>query len=144
METKYESIIRELNAGVSMDEVRAKYSPVLHQSVMERRQQKEAKRLKWASAPNASGYLYVFAAGPYVKVGMSDAGVESRWHNIKCANPLLEPPLYVTGPLGNRVREAEKRAHAALSEHRKHGEWFSCDRDIAIAVVKRIELEMRS
>lgn len=139
-ETKYEAAVREINAGVPMDDVRAKYSPELHRRIVEQRQREEDAR---RPAPATSGYVYVFAAGDLIKVGMSDAGVEARWYNIKCGNPLLERPLYVTGPLGNRTREVEKCAHAALSEHRESGEWFRCDRTLAIAVVKRIEQEFQ-
>lgn len=93
-------------------------------------------RLAW-------GYVYIFASGPFVKIGMSDANVKARWAAIKCGNPLLEPPLYVTSPLGNQVEDAEKQAHAALAKYHEIGEWFRCDRDLAIAVVKRIEQELQ-
>jgi hypothetical protein len=143
-ETKYEAVVRELAAGVPMEEVRAKYEPELHQQIMERRGREEAERIERATpAPATSGYVYVFAAGALVKIGMSEVGVEARWYNIKCSNPLLEPPLFVTGPLGNLVRKVERGAHQALAEHREQGEWFRCDRQLAIDTVKRIVEELQ-
>lgn len=93
--------------------------------------------------PAAWGFVYVFAAGDLVKVGMSDAGVKARWASIRCSNPLLEPALFVSAPLGNRAREVERRALQALSEYCAGGEWFRCAREEVIATVRRIIDETR-
>lgn len=88
------------------------------------------------------GYVYVFAAGDLIKVGRSDASVKGRWTNIKTANPLLEQqPLYVSPPLGKASRTIERAAHDALAAYRQTGEWFRCDRQLVIDVVKRTVAE---
>lgn len=145
IETKCEAIARELRAGASVDAVRSKYDPDLHRSITDRLRLNEESQAKWDSAlPIIGGYLYVFCAGEHLKIGMSELDVDARWRCIRSGNPLLEPPVYVTGPLGPRVREAERRAHESLSDHREVGEWFRCDRELAVAVVKRIEQEFIS
>lgn len=84
------------------------------------------------------GFLYVFAAGEYVKIGITQFDVDARWWQIKCSNPLLEPPLYISPPVGDRARELEGMAHKALGEHRCSGEWFKCSRELAVETVKRL------
>jgi hypothetical protein len=64
--------------------------------------------------PPAWGFVYIFPAGPLLKIGISDAGVEQRWNNIRCSNPLLEPPLYISPPVGKLAREIERGALGAL------------------------------
>lgn len=91
--------------------------------------------------PRCYGYVYVFAAADLIKIGMSLHDVEKRWRDIRVANPLLEPALYITSPLEQDVNRAELACHAALQEYRVSGEWFRCSRELAIETVKRIEKE---
>jgi hypothetical protein len=84
------------------------------------------------------GFVYVFAAGAHVKVGISQFDAESRWWTIRSNNPLLEPALFVSEPLGVRARKVEQAAHKELKPYHVNGEWFSCDRPHAIAVVKKL------
>lgn len=93
-------------------------------------------RLPW-------GYVYVFGAQGYVKVGMTKFDIYRRWHSIKTANPWLERPLYVSPPLMERVKQVERTCHEALSELRVCGEWFDCPRDFAIEVVQEMVDEAR-
>jgi T5orf172 domain len=86
----------------------------------------------------ARGFIYVFPAQKLLKIGMTEFSIYRRWHSIKTSNPWLEPPLYVSPPLMERVGTLEKECHAALAEYRKSGEWFECERDLAVATVKRI------
>lgn len=86
----------------------------------------------------AHGYVYVFAAQTLVKVGMSKFDVYRRWHGIRTGNPWLEPPLYVSPPLLDRVSAMEQACHVALAEYRVSGEWFECDRTLAVETVKRV------
>lgn len=138
-------VVEALNAGVPVEEVRAKFLPELHEEILSGRRQAQLntrqRRLARTTTRVVWGYVYVFAAGPFVKVGMSDVGVTSRWHNIRCGNPLLEPPLYVSSPLGDRALQAERRVHELLSPYREGGEWFRCERSLAIDTVKAVEKE---
>lgn len=84
------------------------------------------------------GFIYVFAAQSLVKVGFTQFSPYRRWHSIKTANPWLEDPLYVSHALMGRVREIEKACHVALREYHYSGEWFQCDRDLAITTVQGI------
>jgi T5orf172 domain len=93
-----------------------------------------------ARTVTAQGYVYVFAAQTLVKVGMTIHSPYRRWHSIKTANPWLEPPLYVSPPLLARVTAIEKAAHTALKAYRVTGEWFECDRQLAIDTVQRLIL----
>ncbi len=88
-------------------------------------------RLPW-------GYVYVFAAQMYVKIGMSKFDIYRRWHSIKTANPWLERPLYVSPPLMERVLHVEKECHEALRDFRVTGEWFDCPRELALEVVQEM------
>lgn len=89
------------------------------------------------------GFVYVFGALNLVKIGMTQHSVYRRWHGIKTGNPWLEQPLYVTGPLLGHVVDVERACHAALTQYHVTGEWFECERELAIATVKRIEQETR-
>jgi hypothetical protein len=100
-----------------------------------------APRRRKQAGPVTSGFVYVFAAGAHVKVGISETDVQGRWNSIRGSNPLLEPTLYVTAPLGSLARKVERAAHQFLSPHHEHGEWFRCTRDEAISTVKRLEKE---
>lgn len=114
---------------------------------------KDERRQRWASLTPKSlievrdklcvphGYLYVFAARSFVKVGMSKFDVYRRWHSMKTDNPWLEPPLYVSPPLLDRVRPLEKACHVALAEYHRSGEWFECERGFAIETVQRVVQE---
>lgn len=84
------------------------------------------------------GYLYVFAAKNLVKVGMTKFSIYRRWHGIRSSNPWLEPPLYVSPPLMEKVSEAERACHVALAQYRSSGEWFDCDRGLALTTVRSI------
>lgn len=113
----------------------------------------ERQRQKWRNTSSQSlilvrdklcvpyGFVYVFGARDLVKIGMTQHSVYRRWHGIKTANPWLEQPLYVTGPLLGQVIEVERACHAALAQYHVTGEWFECDRALAIATVKRLEEE---
>lgn len=91
-----------------------------------------------ASAIRPYGFVYVFGARNLVKIGMTMHSVYRRWHGIKSANPWLEKPLYVTGALCGRVIEVERMCHEALKAYRVEGEWFECERLLAIDTVRRI------
>lgn len=84
------------------------------------------------------GFVYMFAAQSLVKIGMTQFSPYRRWHSIKTANPWLEDPLYISPPLMGRVFELEKACHMALREYHYSGEWFQCDRDLAINTVRRL------
>lgn len=86
------------------------------------------------------GFVYVFGARDLVKIGMTAHSVYRRWHGIKTANPWLERPLYVSGPLLARVIEIERACHAALTQYHVTGEWFNCPRELAIETVKKLEV----
>ena len=88
--------------------------------------------------PNTWGYVYVFAAGAHVKIGISECDVEKRWSSMRTDNPLLERPLYISPPLEKRCRVVEKKAHEALMEYHFSGEWFSCNRQLAINTVRSL------
>jgi T5orf172 domain len=81
--------------------------------------------------------LYVFAVGPFVKIGIA-GDVEDRWRSIRGHNPLLERPLYIGVVLGTAAREFEREAHQRLHAYRRQGEWFLCSRWLAIETVKQI------
>jgi Meiotically Up-regulated Gene 113 (MUG113) protein/uncharacterized protein DUF4224 len=83
--------------------------------------------------------IYAIAAGSLIKVGVAK-DVDKRWRNLRIGNRAIEPVLYATKPLRNALR-IEKLVHRDLARYRVGGEWFQCDRSIAIAVVKRIEQE---
>jgi hypothetical protein len=89
------------------------------------------------------GFVYVFGTRDLVKIGMTQHSIYRRWHGIKSANPWLEQPLYVTGPLLGRVVDVERTCHAALTQYHVTGEWFECPRELAIETVKRIEQEIQ-
>lgn len=91
-----------------------------------------------APAKKDDGYLYVFGAGEYVKIGFSQLDADARWWQIKANNPLLEPPLYISPAVGTQARELERLAHEALGEHRCSGEWFKCPRELAVSTVKSL------
>jgi hypothetical protein len=84
------------------------------------------------------GYVYVFGAQMYVKIGMTKFDIYRRWHAIKTSNPWLERPLYVSPPLMERVMVVERNCHEALQHFRVSGEWFDCPRDFAIEVVQEM------
>lgn len=87
------------------------------------------------------GYVYVFAAQRYIKVGMTKFDIYRRWHSMKTGNPWLEPPLYVSPPLLERVKQAEQMCHEVLAEYRVSGEWFDCPRDLAVGMVQEVILD---
>lgn len=87
------------------------------------------------------GFVYVFAAQSLVKIGMTGYSVYRRWHSIKTANPWLERPLYVTPPLHGRARDVEKSCHKELSAYHRCGEWFECERQVAIDIVQKLARE---
>lgn len=91
--------------------------------------------------PPSYGFVYIFPAGPLLKIGISEVGVERRWRNIKCGNALLEPPIYVSPALGKHHREIEMAAHKALAEYHESGEWFRCPREHAVETVRRLAEE---
>jgi hypothetical protein len=91
-----------------------------------------------ARAIKPYGFVYVFAAQSLVKIGMTRYSIYRRWHSIKTANPWLERPLYVSPALFGRVIELERACHRALSAYHVTGEWFECDRALAIETVRRI------
>jgi len=84
------------------------------------------------------GYIYVLGAQQYVKVGMTKFSIYRRWHQMRTSNPWLEPPLYVSPPLMDRVNDAERMCHAVLAEFRVTGEWFDCPRELAIDMVQEV------
>jgi hypothetical protein len=84
------------------------------------------------------GFVYVLGARDLVKIGMTRHSIYRRWWQIKVANPWLERPLYVTGPLLGRVIEVERACHKTLKQHRVTGEWFDCPRELAIETVKHV------
>lgn len=86
----------------------------------------------------AEGFVYVFAAKTMLKVGMTRFSPYRRWHSIQTGNPWLEAPLYISPPLMKRVAAMEKACHAALAQYRRSGEWFECDRQLAIDTVRTI------
>lgn len=120
---------------------------------MRTRKTEERQRQKWRDMSPKSlilvrdklcvpyGFVYVFGARELVKIGMTQHSVYRRWHGIKSANPWLEQPLYVTGPLLGNVVNVERACHAELKQYHVTGEWFECDRALAIETVKRIEQE---
>lgn len=145
MRERSQLVVAALRSGMSVEEVRAKFQPELHAKILARTATPPwSPRIERRGAAVVWGYVYVFAAGPLVKVGMSDVGVASRWQNIRCSNPLLEPPLYVSGALGDHARQAERRAHEILAPYHETGEWFRCDRELAVKTVKTIEKEYAS
>lgn len=93
------------------------------------------------SLPPVWGFVYIFPAGPLLKIGMSDVGVERRWNSIRTGNPLLEPAIHVSPPVGKLAREIERGAHQALDAYRESGEWFRCSRELAIETVQRMTKE---
>lgn len=106
-------------------------------------------RIKWTDGPTfvlsstgkpivAEGFIYVIPAQAMVKIGMTRWSMYRRWHSLRTGNPWLEVPLYVSPPLMDRVAAVEKECHAALAVYRKSGEWFECDRDLAVMTVRRI------
>lgn len=86
----------------------------------------------------AEGFVYVIPAQSMVKIGMTRFSMYRRWHSLRTGNPWLEVPIYVSPPLMKRVAEMEKACHAALAEYRRSGEWFECDRGLAVETVRRI------
>lgn len=122
--------------------------------MMRTRKTEDRPRQKWRESSPRSlivvrdklcvpyGFVYVFGARDLVKIGMTQHSVYRRWHGVKTANPWLEQPLYVSGPLLGRVVEVERACHTALEQFHVTGEWFSCDRATAIATVKRIEQDL--
>lgn len=97
----------------------------------------KAKARAAALAKRKVQRLYVFAAGPFVKIGIA-GDVEERWRSIRGHNPLLERPLYVGVLLGTAARKFEREAHEKLRCYRRQGEWFLCSRWLAIETVKQI------
>lgn len=89
------------------------------------------------------GFVYAFAAGAHVKIGLSQFDPNARWWQIRSHNPLLEPALYITQPLGKSARKVERAAHKVLASCRVTGEWFTCPRDEAVEVIKKLEAEAR-
>lgn len=102
---------------------------------------KKPPRMRRIPVPPIWGFVYIFPAGPLLKIGISDVGVEQRWNNIRCGNPLLEPPVYVSPPLGKLAREVEREAHKALIQYHESGEWFRCSHELAVETVQRITKE---
>jgi T5orf172 domain-containing protein len=86
--------------------------------------------------PATTGFVYVFAAGAHVKVGISETDVQGRWNSIRSCNPLLEPAAYVSPPVGDLARKVEQAAHRSLSHCHVSGEWFLCAPENAIETVK--------
>lgn len=85
----------------------------------------------------AAAHVYVFTAREFTKIGKA-VDVERRWRTLRCANPMLDRPLYVT-PLIRRAYELEFEIHKALAPHRVKGtEWFTCAGDVAVQVVQDI------
>jgi len=113
-------------------------------AAFERRKLQELKRRLEQPLPIVGGYVYVFAAGDHVKIGLSWFDVERRWNTIRSSNPLLERPLYVSHELGERASKVEKSAHTALATYHFSGEWFSCDRALAVETVKNLVEEVAS
>lgn len=110
-------------------------------SARERIEREAERKLarKWqAQHPEHEGYVYVFAAGLHVKVGISWLDVERRWATILSSNPLLERPLYVSPAIGKKALLIERAAHQELMPFHVSGEWFSCSRELAVAIVKKL------
>lgn len=142
-EDDLDKILNLLRAGV----------PVRHGSVLRSEQQRQQRELaktenrrlrrlerKKAKAreKQAAKRVYVFAAGPYIKVGVAN-DVEARWRSIRGHNPLLERPLYIGVPLGPTAFECEREIHRQLGRYRRKGtEWFRCGRFLAIETVLQI------
>lgn len=85
----------------------------------------------WRSA----AHIYVFTAREFTKIGVA-VDVERRWRALRCANPMLDRPLYVT-PLIRRATDLELQIHKSLAAHRVKGtEWFTCTSDIVVQVVQ--------
>ena len=108
---------------------------------IEREAEKKRNDQLQAQHPEHEGYLYVFAAGIHVKVGLSWHNIERRWASIFSSNPLLERPLYVSPPLGKKVVVLERAAHQQLIQFHVSGEWFSCERSHAISIVEKLVRE---
>lgn len=84
------------------------------------------------------GFVYVFAAQSLVKIGMTMHSVNQRWYSIRTHNPWLEPALYASPPLSGDMPAVEKACHKALAAYHHSGEWFSCDRQLAVDTVIRV------
>lgn len=141
-ETKAHRVVTLLRAGLQVRH-RRELEPKFHEppGPGEARPMVRPTFRRKERTATASGFVYVFAAGAHVKIGISDTNVDQRWNSIRGSNPLLEPPLYVTAPLGDLARKVERAAHKFLSPHHENGEWFRCAREIAIETVKRLEKE---
>lgn len=81
-------------------------------------------------------YVYVMTRGPYCKVGIS-AKPKSRASKLRESSPEpIEIAFTIRPPEGSSAREVEARAHAHLAPWRTRGEWFKCDAELAIMVVR--------
>ena len=83
--------------------------------------------------------LYVFPAGPYVKVGVSNSPAK-RWATLKGQFSDLENPAFVSEPVWYPFH-AESEAHTRLREFvrlERGKEWFSCPVEMAVDIVKSV------
>lgn len=83
--------------------------------------------------------VYVIPAGRFTKVGVSNS-THLRWKSLRAANPLLEPPLFVSEPL-YRAYKTENLVHRRLAAYRVEGagrEWFKCNRYLVVEIVKQV------
>lgn len=89
----------------------------------------------YASGNRGSVILYVMESVGLVKVGLS-ADMTKRMKSLAAASPV---PVRLAGSQevrGDVAAWAEYLAHLALSDCHSHSEWFRCDVDRALAVVK--------
>jgi hypothetical protein len=83
--------------------------------------------------------VYVLAVGDLVKVGVAQ-DVAERIKALRCANPLIGEPAYVSRKLAFAYG-LEARIHRTLKEFSVGGEWFRFDAAEAVALTERLEAE---
>ena len=98
----------------------------------------EAACRSWAEELNASpakSYIYFILCAQKIKIGYSETPT-SRLEKLKTGMPSAANAVFIVqGTLAD-----EKRLHAELKQHRRHGEWFDLTPEVMIAMLREIKL----
>lgn len=89
-----------------------------------------------------SRIVYVIGTGDSpVKIGLAER-IKIRLTQLQVGCPDLLTVHHITRVPWQVAETIEARAHAALAEHHRRGEWFNVDKAVAAATVERIKRQV--
>lgn len=83
--------------------------------------------------------IYVIPANGLVKIGIA-SDVNRRLAALRTGNPHIESVAYASAKL-RCAGDVEKAVHLELAAFKVRGEWFRCAPEIAIAAIRRLEVQ---